>query len=488
MKLKAIAATLFMVAGINVYAAQQNQVTTDVGASGAKTPAKVEKTSVEGTINQAAAKDTAISEKVGQDDRTAQEVIMDKVGAYIASNGLNFNNEDTRVYSAYAKVAKSDNDNNVMNATTLQLAFQEAMLKAQAELVNSVVSKNLTKIVFENHQDDSSNKYDIDNDQLPGGGDGFWSTMSSLYHKYIAIKSNDLDKQLAKQGVDAEKIAQDPMLKKQVAFQKMLIEAYKNAYLEVAGLLPLKTFVVTKDNQQYVAVIALYSEKIRTLVTDVKSGKASSIHYQKGLSINEVVNKSANVLKNDFGIRIVFDERGEPVILSYAQFAYQRRGSANSLDIAVAQARAVAEANYANFLNSSMTTSQLTKLGRESAEYVFRNLTTDKENIKSTNNLINMLDNEIKNTASTSLSGVQVAKTWRYIQKGNNDAIYGVVLAWSPTSMRLAQKVKDFNANTYNQAQQKHNTDKTNVVNKQNKQSNKAIVSESEDNPYLHQF
>ena len=50
MKLKAIAATLFMMAGIHVYAAQQNQLTTDSSTHDAKTQQKVETPSYDGKL------------------------------------------------------------------------------------------------------------------------------------------------------------------------------------------------------------------------------------------------------------------------------------------------------------------------------------------------------------------------------------------------------------------------------------------------------
>ncbi|MDA0912105.1 MAG: hypothetical protein O2809_11230, partial [Proteobacteria bacterium] len=146
----------------------------------------------------------------------------------------------------------------------------------------------------------------------------------------------------------------------------------------------------------------------------------------------------------------------------------------SSQDLAKNQATELARANLATFINSVMDVNLSSKMGTEVSQAIVRDLTTGKDSQDMQQVIINVIKNNYTINANASIEGVQTVKTWRYIPEQNNQHVYGVVLAWTPQGYQSAENVK-------NGVDVRNDMDGSSS-------SNQVSVSESEDNPYLHQF
>lgn len=94
-----------------------------------------------------------------------------------------------------------------------------------------------------------------------------------------------------------------------------------NAIGSMSGLVPVQTIVTQRRGEYDVGVVAVISNKTRQLAKDMALARQSAIKG-KGKAISEYLPKDTKGFLNEYGIRLVYDENGAPIILSYGNWGY----------------------------------------------------------------------------------------------------------------------------------------------------------------------
>ncbi|MFZ9035446.1 MAG: DUF6844 domain-containing protein [Francisellaceae bacterium] len=403
--------------------------------------------------------------------QTAAEIVADLNAQFIQKSGLDQSTDGVEVFSAVAPIQRNSSSSEWGMAR--QLAFEQAFLDAKAEFILSFAGRTIAKTISNIEQDNSSDAHKFDDSQLP-----LSDSLSGYYKKYMALTNAKLDEKLKDQGIDPSTLTRDPEQRKRLAFNQLLTKTVTQGFGDLAGVMPVKTFIVEHNGEQAIGVVAIYSPKIKALVLDLRAGNLPALSGDGGQAVETFVNKSAQSLSNDFGIRLVFDAQGKPVILSYGQAGYNSNNQnavISAGQVAQNQAEQFARANFSSFINGTLNIKDSSEMGQEISQELVKNLATGQSSQQNKNSIINRLKNQMTQFSNASLEGVKTIKKWRFDVANSNAKLTGVVLAWTQNQYKNAENVKNDNTELLTSASTGMQNDVTNV-------------SQSDDNPYLHQF
>ncbi|WP_239231572.1 DUF6844 domain-containing protein, partial [Comamonas aquatica] len=178
----------------------------------------------------------------------------------------------------------SVNQTNSNYVDSAQLAFEKALIKAQAEYIsfisaNTKVNKSLN---IDSTQGSTANEIDTYADKPKQG------TQAAIDAKQKALDEAKLDSQLKEQGLNPNDFATPEEKKKALLSQQMTIKSLTTGFGNLSGLLPIKTFVVEKDGNAAIGVVVIYSDKIKGMFEDIKHGNEPVIVGKGGQSPSDL--------------------------------------------------------------------------------------------------------------------------------------------------------------------------------------------------------
>lgn len=412
-----------------------------------------------------------------EDKRTAEEVVTDKLDAYLASHP---NKGETRYVSGIAELSFDPTDSNY--GDSLQLKYIEAVANAQASFITSVNQEIQDKMVSKVESNQGTDSHDIATEKPTEG------TQAATQAKIDALDEAEVDKKLREKGLDPDDY-QSPKEKRKVLGQATLTtETMTKAFGDLAGLIPVKTFFEQKYGKGAIGVVLMYSPKIRTLFEAIKRGETPMIVGKGGKSPRDLfVGKSGYDLFPEFGIRLGFDENNKPYILSYGQGTYtgpQIPGQSGA-NIAYQQADLMAKRSIAQAMAGTMNTSTTLRMAQDAAVELVKNERSGKISQKTTNELSKQLRVNMGTSAKTNIKGLTQVKRWSYQIPGTANKIYGVVYQWTPDLAEQAQAVVDYD---YKTAKEKYAPEKSVTSHTTETSADSRVSRESQDNPYENQW
>lgn len=322
---------------------------------------------------------------------------------------------------------------------SVQIAFDKAFNKARAKFVFDRYGREVTNTISEVFEDGSSNSSEFSSDVCAK------SKLDSLYEKVIALAESELDKALEENGVDPEEFQATPEMHRKTLFMDKTLERIsRRASGDITGILPVKTFFVQNEKgTARVGVVTVYSPALVAMSNDIKAGRTPTLQAKvTGKSIAEYVNLPSEQLLTNFGPRLIFDENGTPIILSYAQWGISYGGNDDrqrerSRDLAFSRADMQASQLITEFINGKL--SQETE--QVAGQIINRFIETDCKDTseKEIANLIDEFSSKLQINASAKVSGSAVVKRWSHKNEFGQEII-GVVRAYSPD---LKVKISD---------------------------------------------
>lgn len=144
--------------------------------------------------------------------------------------------------------------------------------------------------------------------------------VDQILNKLTQLAGAQLDKALKDLGIDANSLIEER--KKTLLKQEFLNKTMTNAVGSMSGLIPVQTIVTQRRGEYDVGVIAVISNKTRQLAKDMALARQNTIKG-KGKAISEYLPKDTKGFLNEYGIRLVYDENGVPIILSYGNWGYE---------------------------------------------------------------------------------------------------------------------------------------------------------------------
>lgn len=344
-------------------------------------------------------------------------------------------NNGKAFFNGRATVALSATDPSFAKA--LNLAFDTAMLNMQAEFVRNAFGRQSSELNQKLFSDDSTNAREFE--KLPAEG-----RFSQLLDKAVQLTGAKLDSALQELGVDGKGLTEE---RKKVLFADSLVQKISTtAFGNMQGLVPVQTSMTQVSPNDYeVGVIAVMSSKTRQVANDMRQKRASLI-TGKGRAIKDVLPEKNEGYISEHGIRLVYNETGAPVIISYGQWSYQPDSDAymnnRKKEVASDQATARADSAVSAFINTSIQF----KRSSESSAQIERSITETVNggdtslSEKTAKDIIDITNKEMSSRSEMNLRGLRTVKRWD-AKDENGVAYVGVVRMYSHANVENTNKM-----------------------------------------------
>lgn len=316
------------------------------------------------------------------------------------------------------------------------LAYQKAFNDAMAGYVSTIRADLTVRLVrdeFEQDLDESAFTSEPE--------DSASSRAERLFEKIATLGERKLDQALAESGMSAEEIARlDPTEKKTVYSNRIKRQTTRQAFGSAAGLVPVQTFeAIDEDGNSAIGVAAVFSPRMRRLARQVAQGKSITPDSDRArLSIaHQLAEFSDQELVNHFGVRVYWDEKGYPTLVSFGQWGFSnerldRRKKARRRNFASQQARNDAQSHLITFIRASTRFSDESAVGEDVEEA----LTVESDGTVGDTETVRLVDTIVKKanvTSQTKLTGMQTLRTWTALHPDVKDQeIVGAIVSWSP--------------------------------------------------------
>ena len=304
------------------------------------------------------------------------------------------------------------------------LAYERAYVNAVGQFMLDFYGREVATKVNNYFMDDSSNAEDTPDTSAKG-----------VFGKIALLTETKLDKALADEGVSPDKYASASIVEKRKLFEDTLITHTANKALHSSsGCIPVKTFECWDDaGKYYIGVVVRYDRTAKTLAECFKLKKRPALVREGGETVAEAMGPEDEMLAN-FGVRLYFDETGTPALLSFGQFGSSYTGKNERMaerheEMALKQAKALADNNLTMFINSFMDVVEESDAGEVISESrIFKDDgTVTPEEV---NDIVNKYRKTIRETGSDTMKGRSTVfeKTLKH-PNGQNIAV--VVRKWS---------------------------------------------------------
>lgn len=345
-------------------------------------------------------------------------------------------NKGRTFFTGRATVAVPSTDPDFAKA--LNLAFDTAMLNMQSEFIRDAFGRQTTEIQQKIFSDDSTNAREFE--KLPPEG-----RLSQIFGKVVDLTGAKLDEALRELGVDVEPGFTDE--RKKVLFADSMVQKMsETAFGNMQGLVPVQTSLTQDGSGQYqVGVIAVMSDKTRQVANDMRQKRASLV-TGKGRALSEFLPESNADYINEHGIRLVYNENGAPVILSYGQWSYLPDSdsymNSRKQEMATEQAVSRADAAVAAFVNTALqfkrSSENSVEIEKSITEVVQNGDTSLSE--KMAKNIIDITSKDVTARTDMNLRGLRTLKRWS-AKDANGVNYVGVVRFYTHDNVQNTERI-----------------------------------------------
>jgi hypothetical protein len=271
---------------------------------------------------------------------------------------------DGRFYSKGYKAVEADVNSPVF-VKSRAMAYERAYIDALSNYIIDSYANIVTETISEYYGNESS---DVNDSPV--------AKAKSITEKVALLTEAKLDKALAQEGVPADKYAEASVAEKRKIFEDSLVKkTLKKAVRMSSGCIPVKTFETWgSDNRYYIGVVVRYDKASKALAMCFKNKMRPVVAREGGITIAEALPSKKDMLGN-FGVRLFFDEKGNPALLSFGQFGSSYKGKSASraerAEVqAMNQAKNLADAGLTAFINSWMDAAEESIISEDVSESV----------------------------------------------------------------------------------------------------------------------
>lgn len=398
-------------------------------------------TNTSAEADSAAVSQADIDEQNALSDASTKDVtpksIQDFFDEFAEKHSINYRiAKDGRVFfhgSATVNLPATDPD----FAKALNMAFDKASLAMQAEFVRDTFGSQSTEMARRIFSDESSNAREFE--KLPAEG-----RFAQLVDKVVNLTGAKLDNALKELGVQPQDLTEER--KKDLAVNSIVQRISETAFGNTQGLVPVQTGMAELGDDYYeVGVIAVMSGKTKQIASDMRQKRASLI-TGKGRDLKDVLPEKNEDYISEQGIRLVYNENGAPVIISYGQWSYSADGNpaANNRkkDIATRQATSRADAAVSAFINTAIQLEMSSQVGEMIKNTITETRKGSDVALSETeaNDIINIINEDITARSKMTLRGLGTLKRWT-AKDANGVAYVGAVRYYSHDNVLNANKM-----------------------------------------------
>lgn len=272
------------------------------------------------------------------------------------------------------------------------MAYTKAYQKAVAGYVMNKFGIETVKQFNTYFKDQSS-------DRLQPSADAK-TTIERIAEKAEQLTEAKLDEGLRAMGVTPSgSIAQ----KRKLAEDSIASRSLRTAVGSSAGLLPVQTFEGWDDAGKYAVGVVIRGGVDTETIAECLRNKTRPVlsRPEAGLKVEDAL-PTDDELVSQFGVRLFFDEKGVPALLSFAQWGSAYTGTdedeaEDALDHAMIQAEALANEQLTTFINSTITVRDSSAKGESKITHAL----FDANGVPSEEKVVNYLDVAEKSSTIT---------------------------------------------------------------------------------------
>ncbi|GAB4321092.1 MAG: hypothetical protein Kow0059_15620 [Candidatus Sumerlaeia bacterium] len=322
-------------------------------------------------------------------------------------------------------------------------AFERAFTMAKEDFVKFTTRKIRTETLREFLHDSSDPSLSAPDAQ---------ADFDVMWEKIKALSDAELDEKLREKGVDPDEIENaSPEKKRQLARDYIERRVVTESVGRLAGLRPMVTFEAKDARNQFsVGVLAVYSDNFRRFARSIAEGRLAgdaALRLDPGPPVDEQIPREGRDLVDEFGVRVLVDEKGDRVMVAFGQWspavtaAMPRNQQEAAIKAAREQAEAQAHAALADFVNSTLifnSNERWSEVGSQ-VENLYRNGLREQEDFRK---VIDFVKTVSKQHGRATLSGVLTVRDWQANHPETGHLLVGKVLMWSPTSAGEAHRIR----------------------------------------------
>jgi hypothetical protein len=349
---------------------------------------------------------------------------------------------------ASATIAAPPSDANFVNARIT--AFNKAMLNAKAQCtefqktsVSTEAVKDVTQPPAERARDDAEQLKRAGlsqegaarvaqalNSDIKSKADmpKFIQTAALYGEKLVGMK---MAEELRKKGLDPSKPVEAQAARaiaETESFKKMITTV---AAARCSGIKALATFEQNPSTGQgEVGVITVWTDKLLSIADAIVTNQWDLIPKgEPGKKVQDHIPDDMRTLLATYGAQLVRDEKGEYVLLAYAQ-AQPRSKNQQSISTAYEVAKTRGMGLIRSFMGEAVETNRELLDAEVSTAFVdgdsrFQDNSSFQRKIKSVGEAL-------------PISGMTVAHEWETLHPSNNGPVVGVVMQWKVESAKIA--------------------------------------------------
>ena len=347
------------------------------------------------------------------------------------------------VYWGDAEVIKSDTSAFFGKARTT--AYQRAVLNAQASFLREAYGRTETERIRRVMADDSENAQKFE-EKLKGAGK---NRLEIIWEKMLTLNDARLNEMLEELGIDPGEFDNLKPAQKKILFKREFVEKnLETAVGAVGGLLVLQNFIGNDDKGTYkIGVLVMYSEKLKQLAWDIAHGHPPFLKKNARPALREQVPADAEELSKLWGLRVLYNEHGDPCLVSYGQWSssytgVSNRGKERSIDRARSQARKIAMNEIAFFIAGQAYLREESEVGEFVEEFVQKNSDGMIES-RDAEYMIDKMNGEIRVQAKIDNAGTGTLRDATYKLESGQTIVLQVV-TWTLNKKNLVNRVRTF--------------------------------------------
>jgi hypothetical protein len=200
----------------------------------------------------------------------------------------------------------------------------------------------------------------------------------------------------------------------------------------IIGVQSYATFEGPGGGKGYqIAVVAVWSEKLQKLAESMLYGTAAPVGTP-GKSAKDWIPAETSSLVCSFGVQMVRDEKGQPILLAYGQ---SRPVSESSRSVDAAYAKAFLEAKSQLRFFAGAQAKVLDDLQKQETTDEYSDATKEYNSVNYFAQSTDVFAPPEK------FSGISQVKSWTYIHPITKKQMAGVIAMWSPESALVANRI-----------------------------------------------